>query len=95
MLQFGLICFLNFWIDHDSQLEDDEQLAQALQQSLNVESPPQYGYGNIYQPAPVYFPMGLRYITFVLIRWSISIFLVPGCYSFILSTWVLYSAMHV
>jgi hypothetical protein len=47
-------------IDHDSQLEDDEQLAQALQQSLNVESPPQYGYGNIYQPAPVYFPMGLR-----------------------------------
>ncbi|XP_062158194.1 protein DA1 isoform X2 [Alnus glutinosa] len=45
-------------IDHDSQLEDDEQLALAMQESLNVESPPRYGYGNTYQPAPVYFPMG-------------------------------------
>ena len=69
MLQFELIFFSIFWIDHDSQLEDDAQLAQAIQESLNVESPPRYGYGNIYQPAPVYFPMGgLRYITFVLIR---------------------------
>ncbi|XP_059454300.1 protein DA1 isoform X1 [Corylus avellana] len=45
-------------IDHDSQLEDDAQLAQAIQESLNVESPPRYGYGNMYQPAPFYFPMG-------------------------------------
>lgn len=48
-------------IDHDCQVEDDEQLAQAIQESLNVESPPRYGYGNIYQPAAAaYFPMGLR-----------------------------------
>ncbi|XP_062101339.1 protein DA1 isoform X2 [Humulus lupulus] len=37
-------------IDNDSQLQEDEQLARALQESLNVESPPRYenggGYGN-------------------------------------------------
>ncbi|XP_018845992.1 protein DA1-like isoform X2 [Juglans regia] len=47
-------------IDCDFPLEDDEQLARALQESLTVESPPQYGYGNVYQPAPIYFPLGLR-----------------------------------
>lgn len=59
----------NSVIDHDSQLEDDEQLARAIQESLILESPPQYGNGNIYQPAPngnlyqpapMYFPSGLR-----------------------------------
>ncbi|KAG7941633.1 hypothetical protein I3843_16G054800 [Carya illinoinensis] len=45
-------------IDRDSQLKDDEQLAQAIQESLNAESP-RYEYGNAYQPAPVYFPPGL------------------------------------
>ncbi|POO03179.1 Protein DA1-like [Trema orientale] len=37
-------------IDNDSQLQEDEQLARALQESLNVESPPGYGngYGNAY-----------------------------------------------
>lgn len=89
MLQLELICFSNFLIDHDSQLEDDEQLALAMQESLNVESPPRYGYGNIYQPAPVYYPMGgLRYITFVLIRCIVLIFHVLGClflHSFYLS----------
>lgn len=46
--------------DRKSQLEEDEQLARAIQESLNVESPPRYGNGNMYQPMPVYFPMGSR-----------------------------------
>lgn len=33
-------------IDAGVQLEEDEQLARALQESLNVESPPRYGTGN-------------------------------------------------
>ncbi|KAK9947135.1 hypothetical protein M0R45_012570 [Rubus argutus] len=37
-------------IDFDSQLEEDEQLARAIQESLNVESPPRYGNGNAYPP---------------------------------------------
>ncbi|KAF2309957.1 hypothetical protein GH714_005782 [Hevea brasiliensis] len=54
-------------INNETQLEEDEQLARALQESLNVESPPWYGYGigngnayqgNVYQPIPVQFPMG-------------------------------------
>ncbi|KAL0017246.1 hypothetical protein SO802_004315 [Lithocarpus litseifolius] len=51
-------------IDRDFQLEDDEQLARALQESLNVENvespPPRYGHGNIYQPMPMYYPLGSR-----------------------------------
>ncbi|ONI32763.1 hypothetical protein PRUPE_1G384500 [Prunus persica] len=38
-------------VGFDSQLEEDEQLARALQESLNVESPPQHGNGNTYQPS--------------------------------------------
>ncbi|XP_021612349.2 protein DA1 [Manihot esculenta] len=58
-----------FVTDNETQLEEDEQLARAIQESLNVESPPQYGYGygngnayqgNLYQPVPVQFPMGYR-----------------------------------
>lgn len=64
---------LTFLIDCEFQLEDyDEQLARALQESLSVESPPQYGFGNAYQPAPVYFPLGLRYIGFVLSQFIIT-----------------------
>ncbi|XP_062021680.1 protein DA1 [Rosa rugosa] len=37
-------------IDFDSQLEEDEQLARALQESLNVDSPPRYGNGNTHPP---------------------------------------------
>ncbi|CAK7347661.1 unnamed protein product [Dovyalis caffra] len=59
-------------IDNEIQVKEDEQLAKALQESLNVESPPRYGngiprYGNgipyqgsAYQPYPVHFPMGFR-----------------------------------
>ncbi|KAL5558107.1 hypothetical protein UlMin_034318 [Ulmus minor] len=47
-------------IDNNSQFEEDELLARAIQESLNVESPPRYDNGNTYQPAPVYYPMGYR-----------------------------------
>ncbi|RYR06294.1 hypothetical protein Ahy_B06g086046 isoform C [Arachis hypogaea] len=47
--------------------EEDEQLARAIEESLNLESPPKYGNENMYQPhptvpipVPVYFPMGSR-----------------------------------
>jgi len=55
-------------------LKEDEQLAKALQESLSVESPPRYGngiprygngipyQGNAYQPYPMHFPMGFRYL---------------------------------
>ncbi|XP_027330077.1 protein DA1 isoform X2 [Abrus precatorius] len=48
--------------DYRSQLEEDEQLARAIEESLNVESPPRYGNENMYQPyQPIqYFPMGSR-----------------------------------
>ena len=68
------------WIDNESQLQEDEQLARALQESLNVESPPRYGNGNgnvnvnvhgngnpnTYQPVPVYYPMGYRYVIYLM-----------------------------
>jgi hypothetical protein len=46
-------------------LKEDEQLAKALQESLSVESPPRHGIpyqGNAYQPYPIHFPMGFRYL---------------------------------
>ncbi|CAI8606402.1 unnamed protein product [Vicia faba] len=47
--------------DHKSQLEEDEQLARAIEESLNLESPPKHGNDNntTYQPIQ-YFPMGYR-----------------------------------
>nr|GME10185.1 protein DA1 isoform X1 [Ipomoea batatas] len=60
-------------IDGESQLNEDEQLARALQESLKVESPPWqgnqncgwpgYGYGNwnFYQPLPLPFPYATNY----------------------------------
>ncbi|KAE8653995.1 Protein DA1 [Hibiscus syriacus] len=47
-------------INDESQLEEDEQLARALQESLSFEPPPQYENVNSYQPIPVQFPMGYR-----------------------------------
>ncbi|KAK8642468.1 hypothetical protein V6N13_011810 [Hibiscus sabdariffa] len=46
--------------DDEYQLKEDEQLARALQESLNFEPPPQYENQNTYQPMPVPFPMGYR-----------------------------------
>ncbi|KAK6939522.1 Zinc finger, LIM-type [Dillenia turbinata] len=39
-------------IDKKYQLEEDEQLARAMQESLNAESPPRYGNGTLHQPIP-------------------------------------------
>lgn len=53
-------------IDNEFQLEEDEQLARAIQESLNIESPPQHGNGNgngngnIYQPIPFPYSTGFR-----------------------------------
>ncbi|MQM15850.1 hypothetical protein Taro_048804 [Colocasia esculenta] len=46
-------------IDTGSHLEEDEQLARALQESLNTESPPREN-GHIYQPMPFLFNSGHR-----------------------------------
>ncbi|XP_039158006.1 protein DA1-related 1-like [Eucalyptus grandis] len=40
----------------ESQLEEDQQLAKALQESLSVESPPRYESGNMFRPYPFFFP---------------------------------------
>ena len=57
-----LIKVVLFWIDNNSQFEEDELLARAIQECLNVESPPIYNIGNKYQPVPVYYSMGYKYI---------------------------------
>ncbi|XP_039003627.1 protein DA1-related 1-like [Hibiscus syriacus] len=36
------------------QLEEDEQLAKAIQESLNVESPPRYDHGGLFSPYPIF-----------------------------------------
>ncbi|XP_008444674.1 LIM domain-containing protein HDR3 isoform X2 [Cucumis melo] len=47
-------------IDRDYQLEEDELLAKAVQESLNLESPPQYTSGNMYQPYLPQYQFGSR-----------------------------------
>lgn len=43
------------------QLEDDdEQLAKAIQESLNMDSPPRYDHGSIFQPIPFFYPSRYR-----------------------------------
>ncbi|KAH0971312.1 hypothetical protein GBA52_023468 [Prunus armeniaca] len=42
------------------QLEEDEQLAKALQESLNMGSPPRDDNGSIFQPFPFFMPAGYR-----------------------------------
>ncbi|KAL5573985.1 hypothetical protein UlMin_023582 [Ulmus minor] len=54
-----LIKVVLFWIDNNSQFEEDELLARAIQECLNVESPLISDNGNKYQPAPVYYSMGI------------------------------------
>ncbi|XP_073103701.1 protein DA1-related 1 [Elaeis guineensis] len=46
-------------IENESHLEEDEQLARALQESLNVESPPREN-GHNYHPLPFVFSSGFR-----------------------------------
>ena len=64
----GIISLSFDWPDDESQLKEDEQLAKAIQESLNVESPPRYGNGNIYQPIPFPYSTGFRY-TSSLCQW--------------------------
>ncbi|XP_057951954.1 protein DA1-related 1-like [Malania oleifera] len=47
-------------VDNESYLEEDEQLAKALQESLNMESPPRYDNEPIIQPYPFFFSSGFR-----------------------------------
>lgn len=42
------------------QLEEDEQLAKAIQESLNVESPPRSGHGGLFSPYPFFFSASYR-----------------------------------
>ncbi|KAK2996111.1 hypothetical protein RJ639_029447 [Escallonia herrerae] len=46
-------------IEIESHLEEDEQLAKALQESLNMDSPPQYNHGSLF-PHPFFYPSGYR-----------------------------------
>ncbi|KAL5574238.1 hypothetical protein UlMin_023835 [Ulmus minor] len=46
--------------NNNSQFEEDELLARAIQECLNEESPPIYDNGNKYQPVPVYYSMGYK-----------------------------------
>ncbi|KAH9758541.1 protein da1-related 1 [Citrus sinensis] len=47
--------------ENESQVEEDEQLARAIQESLNLESPPRQGTAHTYQHFPVIqFPEGYR-----------------------------------
>lgn len=60
--KWGLIHeLLKLLIDRDYQLEEDELLAKAVQESLNLESPPQYTSGNMYQPYLPQYQFGSRY----------------------------------
>lgn len=49
--------------DNKANLEDDEQLARALQESLNSESP-RHQNGRIYRPFPNFFPPVYRYLSY-------------------------------
>lgn len=49
--------------DNDSYLEEDEQLAKALHESLNVDSPPRHDSGRFFPRFPFVFPTGYRYFT--------------------------------
>lgn len=46
----------------DVLLEEDEQLAKAIQESLYIDSTPQYDYGNLFPPYPYLYPTGFRYV---------------------------------
>ncbi|XP_009624774.1 protein DA1-related 1 [Nicotiana tabacum] len=48
-------------IESEPNLEEDEALAKALQESLNVESsPPQYDFGSFFPPVAYSYPRGYR-----------------------------------
>nr|GEU87598.1 protein DA1-related 1-like isoform X1 [Tanacetum cinerariifolium] len=47
-------------IDDDDKIEDDEQLAKAIQESLKPDSPPRNNYGNVFPPLPYSYAGGYR-----------------------------------
>ncbi|KAA8547301.1 hypothetical protein F0562_003835 [Nyssa sinensis] len=47
-------------IDNESHVEEDELLAKALQESLNMESPPRHDYEDLSPPHPLFYPVGYR-----------------------------------
>ncbi|XAR73917.1 hypothetical protein NMG60_11008042 [Bertholletia excelsa] len=47
-------------IESEAHLEEDEQLARAIQESLNMDSPPRYDYGNFFPSYPYPYPSGYR-----------------------------------
>ncbi|CAK9158735.1 unnamed protein product [Ilex paraguariensis] len=47
-------------VDNESHLEEDEQLALAVQESLNMESPPRYDFGSLFPSNPYFYPPGYR-----------------------------------
>lgn len=59
---FLLKCIFFPFSDNKANLEDDEQLARAVQESLNSQSPPRQN-GRINQPFPNSFPP-VRYLSY-------------------------------
>ena len=77
---------MNYVADPNTQLEEDEQLAKALQESLSMDSPvptpprtpprsrspPRNDRGNVWQPYPPFFPYGFRYLALFNITFILS-----------------------
>lgn len=60
-----ILIFCCYLIESEPHLEEDEALAKALQESLNVESsppppPPRYDYGSPFPSLSYSFPYGYR-----------------------------------
>ena len=49
-----------FLLDDDYCLEEDEQLAKAIQESLNVDPPPRINHGGLFPLLPNFFPSVYR-----------------------------------
>jgi hypothetical protein len=59
-----VMSFFPCFIEKDLHLEEDEQLARALQASLNVEPPPLQN-GNSYNPFPFVYSSGYRFLLYI------------------------------
>lgn len=52
----------NVYVDHDASIEEDEQLAKALQEGLIVDLPQRNDFGNVFPPLPYFYGSGYRYM---------------------------------
>lgn len=77
ILKFEVLSNWTIGSDNQYQLEEDEQLARAIQESLNVESPMvrgnghspfPYGNGHTHQPVPFSYSTGYRYDSFYIVE---------------------------